>query len=343
MNFLRQILLVSTFSFFLLCLPHSSFAEQVSVKSLVSDGFGRIVFIWRQPVSHEMAYGNRILKIRFGRPFQGSLQQLTGRMSKYIERVRKGTDGRSITLYLTNAFEVVGFDSGNAVIFEISDIPQSMGRRKQEKSKARSKQPQFRTSSANMKDLKKVGVRTGRHSGYSRIVIDWPKKVNYKLNQENGVVLVRIAAPANLQLDMLRQRPPPFVGAVRARSSAAETIFEMAVAKTSQVRHFTSGSKLVLDISQPNGSREIAQLPDRAPPTVSNPTSIPTHASGAKYIGKKTTKSNSNSPMQLKPKKKQDRFTSPPTTSEPPKPEEKASTDAVKKPSATAEVKKVKP
>ena len=153
--------------------PITPLAEQVNVKSLVKDGFGRIVFSWGQPVSHEMAYRNRILKIRFGRPFHGSMRQLAKRMGKYVKQVRKGTDGRSITLYLTDEFEVVGFDLGNAVIFEIYDPPQSEIKTKQGESLGRikNKTPNFRATSANTKNNKKIGVRTGRHSGY--FVLSW--------------------------------------------------------------------------------------------------------------------------------------------------------------------------
>ena len=158
--------------------------------------------------------------------------------------------------------------------------------------------------------------------------MDWPEKVNYKLNQDNGVVLVRIAASGSLQLlDKLRRRPPPFVGAVRTSSDATETIFEMAIAKSSRVRHFISGLKLVLDVSQPNGSREIAQLPAQVPMAASNQASIPKQVSDKKDTEKKTKNEDLKLPIQLKPNRKQNSSTDPPPNSKNLNSEKTASAD----------------
>ena len=45
-------------------------AEHVSVRASRGDDFGRIVFLWDRPVSHEMAHNGRTLTIRFGRPIE---------------------------------------------------------------------------------------------------------------------------------------------------------------------------------------------------------------------------------------------------------------------------------
>ena len=99
-------------------------AEHVSVRASRGDDFGRIVFLWDRPVSHQMAHKGRTLTIRFGRPIEASYQRVLGALRKYINWVRINRDGRSVTFQLTDAFEVFGFDSGNAVIVEIAELPE---------------------------------------------------------------------------------------------------------------------------------------------------------------------------------------------------------------------------
>ena len=251
-------------------------AEHVSVRASRGDDFGRIVFLWDRPVSHEMAHNGRTLTIRFGRPIEASYQRVLGALRKYINRVRINRDGRSVTFQLTGAFEAFGFDSGNAVIVEIAELPEPAPAPQPEAGQASIKIVARKSvaQAVAMKGLPKIRVRTGRHPDYSRIVIDWPEKVDYKFDQKGGVVVIRFGNAADLQLAGLKRRPPPYVGAVRARPSANETVLELAVTQSSDVRHFLSGSKLVLDVRRPTGSEEFAALPEAAPASATAPDAL---------------------------------------------------------------------
>ena len=242
-------------------------AEHVSVRASRGDDFGRMVFLWDRPVSHEMAHNGRTLTIRFGRPIEASYQRVLGALRKYINRVRTNRDGRSVTFQLTDAFEAFGFDSGNAVIVEIAELPEPAPAPQPEAGQASIKIVARKSvaQAVAMKGLPKIRVRTGRHPDYSRIVIDWPEKVDYKFDQKGGVVVIRFGNAADLQIAGLKRRPPPYVGEVRSRPSANETMLELAVTQSSDVRHFLSGSKLVLDVRRPTGSEQLVALPEVAP------------------------------------------------------------------------------
>ncbi len=267
MNGLRRVLLASFALVSVSIWVAPVAAEYVSVRASRGDDFGRIVFLWDRPVSHEMAHNGRTLTIRFGRPIEASYQRVLGKLRKYIHRVRTNRDGRSVTFQLTNAFEAFGIDSGNAVILEIAELPASAPPSQPEAGQASVEivAKKLVAQAVAMKDLPKIRVRTGRHPDYSRIVIDWPERVDYKFEQKDGVVAIRFSNAADLQLAGLKRRPPPYVGAVRVRPGDDETVLELAVAQSSNVRHFLSGSKLVLDVRRPIGSEELATLPEPAP------------------------------------------------------------------------------
>lgn len=249
-------------------LAETSLAEHVSVRASRGADFGRIVFLWDQPVTHEMIHQGRDLTVRFGRRIEASYQRVLGTLRKYIDRVRSSPDGRSVNFRLTGPFEAFGFDSGNAVIIEIAEMPPPAKPEKPVRGGASSADSQTKIAAQAVaaKDGPGIRVRTGQHPDYSRVVVDWPAKVGYALEQADGVVTVRFSAAAELQLGALTRNPPPFVGAVRSRVSGAETVLEMAVARSSRVRHFLSGAKLVMDVRRPAGAEEIAELPPQSAP-----------------------------------------------------------------------------
>ena len=275
MNGLRRILSVSFALMSVLTWVFPLSAEYVSVRASRGNDFGRIVFLWDRPVSHKMAHNGRTITIRFGRPIEASYQRVLGALRKYIDRVRTNRDGRSVTFELTGAYEAFGFDSGNAVIVEIAELPdqepQLQPQPEAGEVSTRTVARKFAAQAVVREGLPKIRVRTGRHPNYSRIVIDWPEKVDYKFDQKDGVVAIRFGNAADLQLAGLKRSPPPYVGAVRARPGAEETFLELAVAQSSDVRHFLSGSKLVLDVGRPNGSGELAALPEALPPSATTP------------------------------------------------------------------------
>ena len=204
-------------------------AEHVSVRASRGDDFGRIVCLWDRPVAHEMAHNGRPLTIRFGRPIEALSKGAGALRSTSI--VRPNRDGRSVTFQLTRAFEVFGFDSGNAVIVEFAELTEPAPPLQPEVGEASAKilARKAVAQTIAMRDLPKIRVRTGRHKDYSRIVIDWPRKVEYKFDQKGGVVVVRFSNAADLQVDDLRRRPPPYVGDVRSRPGVNETVLELAV------------------------------------------------------------------------------------------------------------------
>jgi len=240
-------------------------AEAVAVRASKGDDFGRIVFMWNRPVSHEISHAGRNLTIRFGRPIEASYQRVLGALSDYINLVQPGADARSVTFRLTGPFDTYGYDLGNAVIVEVARLaPKPVPAAPQTETGSLTVSTLTAKSAAQSvatSDLPTVRVRTGVHEAYTRIVFDWPAKVNYTVAQSKGVVTVRFAAAARLQVARLVRSPPPLVGGVRTRIADKETVLSVAVPASSRIKHFLSGSKVVLDVQRPSGTEEIAALP----------------------------------------------------------------------------------
>ncbi len=248
-------------------------AEAVGVRAARTNDYGRIVFVWNSPVTHDLDLKDRQLTLRFGRSLEASYQRVLGELRSYVRAVHPGADGRSVTFDLNGDFDAYSFDSGRTVIVEIAP-PQ--------KPKAAPKPATAETAVAVVKrkvaaqeaasgGLPKIGVRSGEHPDYSRVVFDWRDAVDYDLASNDGVITITFKRAADMQLARINQSPPPFLGAIRARATGDTTQVLMAVPKSSQIKHFLSGPKVVVDIRRPNGPGDIAQLPPESQPPQSQP------------------------------------------------------------------------
>lgn len=243
-------------------------AEPVGVRAARTNDYGRIVFVWQAPVTHDLEVAKRRLTVRFGRPLEASYQRVLGALSAYIDAAEPGADGRSVTFRLAGEFDAYSFDSGRTVIVEIAKpapVKAAPTPARAESSVAVVRR-QVAAQEAASGSLAKIAVRTGQHADYSRIVFDWRDAVKYSLTNTGGVVRITFERAADLQVAAINQNPPPFVGGIRARARGDGTVVTLTVPKSSRIKHFLSGPKLVVDIRRPTGDEEVVALPpDDAP------------------------------------------------------------------------------
>ncbi len=175
--------------------------EPVRVRAAAREDFGRIVFGWENPVSHESTVRGNRLTVRFGRPIEASYGRVTRSLRKSVGAAAPGDDGRSVVFTLKGDFDVSSFDSGSAVIVEIADkepAKDAEGAAKKD-AEAEEKPPAKappETGGARKEPARKlpaVRLRSGQHPDYTRLVFDWPRKVPYEFNQDGGIVTVTFA------------------------------------------------------------------------------------------------------------------------------------------------------
>ncbi len=91
-------------------------------------------------------------------------------------------------------------------------------------------------------------VRGGEHTGFNRVVFDWPKPVNYTVNVDNGTATIAFDRPANVNTTALTSALPPDVRFVAAKPQGKGTALVFALPPDMRVRHFTNGPRVALDM-----------------------------------------------------------------------------------------------
>lgn len=110
-----------------------------------------------------------------------------------------------------------------------------------------------------------IGVRTGTHPGYGRIVFDWPARTEYQAVPTDDGLLVRFASPGQARLDGVA------VPRNVTELAQAEGGVRIATRPGVRFRHFHHGPKLVIDILDPSAPAAAAAPPAASVATAPEP------------------------------------------------------------------------
>lgn len=237
-------------------------ADPVSVRVSKGDGYGRIVFDWPAPVPFTASISNRQLVVRFGRQVQSNFAGIPGALAEYIGRPSLQNGGRSVVFPLRGNYDLNYNQRGRTVTVDVVDLdppPRTASAPPRTASAAaRTAQAASRPAPAppRLAGAESVGVRTGAHADYQRLVFDWNKSVGYKIARRGNRADIIFARPAQIDLGRVRSGRLANVPAAEARAGAGETTVTLSVPSSSKIRHFKSGAKVVVDIYNPTGAND---------------------------------------------------------------------------------------
>jgi hypothetical protein len=92
----------------------------------------------------------------------------------------------------------------------------------------------------------RVRMRVGDHATHGRLVFDWPERVGYAVEESEGRVVLRFAAPASFDASAAR-RPPRNIRAIATEGDTAT----VTLAPGARARVFRLGNRVVVDAQDP--------------------------------------------------------------------------------------------
>ena len=106
-----------------------------------------------------------------------------------------------------------------------------------------------------------LGVRTGIHPGYTRVVFDWTTDVDFTVDKNGDVATIAFSKSATPDLSGINARPPRWIRAANARGDNDRLIVDIEVAADARLRHFRSGTKAVIDVLGAGPARAAESAP----------------------------------------------------------------------------------
>lgn len=232
--------------------------ETVLARAFQGPTFARIVFDWPAPVPYQARAGGDLLVIEFDRPLKVDLSLITDALGKIILDARIESDGRSVTLLMSEAYQIKTTVNGASVIFDIGtprsevEAAAAQAARQPTASKRQTAPTQSQSvSAAAPSNSPSIRVRAGVHDTYTRVVFDWHLDVAYEVSKTGGTVSVQFDRPANFGISRrLASGELSRIGSVSggAGNGNGGAVVSITVDESSRVRHFRNGRSVVVDI-----------------------------------------------------------------------------------------------
>lgn len=251
MRGLRQIALVAVM---LTIGMADAWAEPVRVRTNTGDGYGRLTFRWAQPVGHQASKDGDRLVINFSRSIEADLRPAVRGLSKYIVSAEPAPNDATVVFRIRGDFSVRSYDSGSSVVVDIiggGEAQTAEAKPVETDTPAPAAQPAAATGGPQ------VPVRTGVHDAYTRVVFDWPSNTKFQVVRDAGKAIIKFDKPGTANLARLSGGRIRNVGGAQAISEDGNLTVTLNVDATSQIKAFTSGPKVVVDVYRP-GTQEAA-------------------------------------------------------------------------------------
>ena len=209
--------------------------ETVEARGWSKATYGRIIFDWPKPVQHTVRVEGGALLVEFSRPMRSDLDRVVKYLGDYVTSAELTETGKVARFALAGNFEVDSFVTGASVVIDLRRAT---------------------AAAVPVNTVRGGGLRVnvGRHPGFTRLVFDWPEKVDYTVARDGRAVAMRFDKAAELDIRELEAAlPKPAFGSPTASSASGDLIVNLTVPETSYIRHFREGPKVVLDVQEEGG------------------------------------------------------------------------------------------
>lgn len=207
--------------------------DNVRVRGGGHEKFGRMVFDWPAPVGYEAKIEGRNLIVRFDRPMATSFSGALSTLDDYISGANLSADNQTASIQLKGDFTLRTFENGNSVVVDVVRKPG--GSTPAKASTARPNAPALR-------------VRKGQHPNYDRLVFDWTRPVEYNVSRDGKRLSIGFNRAARINIAELRARLDRGFSNPAAQTESSKLTFAVDVNEGARIRHFRSGTKVVLDV-----------------------------------------------------------------------------------------------
>ena len=200
-----------------------------------------------------------------------NLNSALQRLSDYVSGGSVSADGQVATFEMTGALSIRPFVNANSVVVDLRRP--NTGEKVADGAVAATGRPP--TS---------LGVRVGDHPGYTRIVFDWPRSVQYTVDQQVAALSLRFDQPARIGTAQIQNSLPEGISKLAARIDGGALLVSMNLPGNSGVRHFLSGTKVVVDIVKDAAPQKATQKPESVASVAKTPATS-SEASGSTASG----------------------------------------------------------
>lgn len=240
------------------------------------DAYGRIVFDWAAPTGYKAVIESGRLVVWFDQPFVGRLDLVKRYLGDYVSDAIIEDEGRTVAFPLKAEFGLKTYADGPTVVLDLIRIGSATNAKPTTTTATNAPASPVAPTPATPVNTAKpaasapakpatpaatLTVRTGDHTGFGRLVFDWTRSVDYNVDKDGNRLTIRFNQPAKLDYAALNKRLPKAVQLAEPASDDSGTTLVLTLANDARLRHFRSGTGIVVDLLDPITSAKASDSP----------------------------------------------------------------------------------
>lgn len=241
--------------------------DAATVRGQLFDDYGRLTLNWAKAAPKvDVGLTQQAMTLRFDRPITLDPAALRADLKAYIRSANLSADGKTLELSLKKPVTYRLNQEGGRLQLDLAQPGEAVFSNKATapaETPATAQAPVVAEpaaapaiNAAAPKSGPRIKLRSGEHSGYSRLALDWPG-VDFSVRQEGDKAIISFAKPGQLDSGF---RLPPRLRGVAAKSTAKGGLaLELQLLPNVGVNAFRNGGTVVLDLV--DGKAPAAAIP----------------------------------------------------------------------------------
>lgn len=238
-------------------------------------GYARLVLKLAEDVDSDVSIAGSVLIIRFRKPVDIPVDQLSMAVPDYVGSARRDPDGMAIRLALARKVTVNAMDAGERTFIDLMpegwsgpppNLPQDVVRELAERAREAERLLRQQRAATEVKKRPPVRVRASTQPTFVRFVFDLPAGIGVSSSLEDKKLSLVFNAPLSFDLTDAKLAAPPSITAIEQKLETNGSLVSFAIIGEVDVHSFRDDANYVVDIGfDKSGKPPLAAIPP-APP-----------------------------------------------------------------------------
>jgi tetratricopeptide (TPR) repeat protein len=250
-------------------------------------GYARLVFKLAEFVDTEVIAAGSIVVVRFKRPVDIPVDQLTDAMPDYVGSVRRDPDGSAIRLSLTRRVTINTMTAGERVFVDLlpdtwsghpPGLPPEVIRELSERARAAERALRQQRATAEAQQRTPVRVRASVQPTFVRFVFETPDGVGVSSVLNDQKLTLLFNAVLSFDLADAKVAAPSNIASISQKIEGESSAVEVALIGDVDVRSFRDEKNYIIDVAFQQGEKPSAFQQAEKHSALASPTPDASHA-----------------------------------------------------------------
>jgi tetratricopeptide (TPR) repeat protein len=221
-------------------------------------GYARLVFKLAQDVPSEVTTAGSIVVIRFERPVDIPIDQLSDAVPDYVGSARRDPDGTAIRLSLARRVTINTMSAGERIFVDFlpdtwsgppPSLPIEVVRELAERARAAERALRLQRATAEAKKRPPIRVRALVQPTFVRFVFEMPDGVRASSVLNDQKLTLQFNSLLNLDLADAKVAAPPNIASINQRVDGEQTLIEITLIGDVDVHSFREEKNYIIDVA----------------------------------------------------------------------------------------------